>query len=437
MTPLPLTNRLNLNDNGVVAFIVNVQSELLDFLENTRSKKCFNVQHIGDMKPNTCILVLVFNIGKSAVCPSSKQYVFVQLNNDFTMVKDNSQYSFDDYKAHHIIIRDYSEHSLKLFDSILFASFVPIKSYKLVIYRHLRELKNRNIQNTGISKLVRLYNFEAFSKKLDKDIVIDYVCLAYQVTALNIFNGMLDVFISFNNSYFQLVYYFEPTGVKYLLQTSSELYDSLFFNSRENQYGNDHLFTPGHYDRFDINCFSLANTSIYNFMLSLEAKCILIKLIDLYTNFNINFFLHDIFIARNFKRNIFKELSRHIFVNLFSVASSLNYSLDTAYRLLFTCICLSDNSYTEISDRHILNVVLGFFSYNTYSSADCDDSDFVYDETFDSDYGEERETLFGKFMPSFGDHYNNFFEVRKSYYTESYGYNFCYLRSFLLFTYFH
>ena len=64
-----------------------------------------------------------------------------------------------------------------------------------------------------------------------------------------------------------------------------------------------------------------------------------------------------------------------------------------------------------------------------YSSADCDDSDFVYDETFDSDYGEERETLFGKFMPSFGDHYNNFFEVRKSYYTETYGYNFCYLRS--------
>ena len=82
MTPLPLTNRSNLIDNGVVAFIVNVQSKMLDFLENTRSKRCFNVQHIGEMKPNTCILVLVFNIGKSAVCLSSKQYVFVQLNND-------------------------------------------------------------------------------------------------------------------------------------------------------------------------------------------------------------------------------------------------------------------------------------------------------------------------------------------------------------------
>ena len=122
MTPLPLANRSNLIDNGVVAFIVNVQSELLDFLENTRSKRRFNVQHIGEIKPNTCILLLVFNIGKSAVSPSSKQYVFVQLNNDF----------------------------------------------------------------------------------------------------------------------------------KWLLQTSSELYDSLFFNSRENKYDNDHLFVPGLIDLISI-----------------------------------------------------------------------------------------------------------------------------------------------------------------------------------------
>ena len=212
----------------------------------------------------------------------SKQYFFIFINDEFEILPENSQYSLYDHQVYHYIIDDNDDYVFKLFDSILFASFVPIKGYVLKVYRTLSSLKNRNIRDVEVTKLVRLYNYDAFSKNLDKNVVIDYVCLAYNITLLNSFNGMMDVFISFNNSYFQLIYYTQSTGVKFILHTSSELYECLFLNSCQNEYGNDHNFISQVYDRFNINCFTLNNTTKNTFKLSLAAKCVLIKLIDLY-----------------------------------------------------------------------------------------------------------------------------------------------------------
>ena len=134
------------------------------------------------------------------------------------------------------------------------------------------------------------------------------------------------------------------------------MFDIFLKNSITEEFGYDSDFFEYASSDFELKLYShQVNRTV---LLSLKESSLLKVLVNLYKNALISYdfrVLSYIFNTCHDYR-IFENLSRYIFANLFQLAGdNFDFELDEVYCILFTCITLSDTTFTRVTSSTDLN----------------------------------------------------------------------------------
>ena len=300
----------------------------------------------------------------------------------------------------------------------------------------------------NITEIYRLYTYNVLCESNYK--TLNYLLLRYNALPdLQEFNGYdcfsqyssddRDEIIAskcFNNKSFQLVIVYgnsPKAHIQFYLHVAYDVFNDLLKGSIEEEYGNDDQFISLDCDNFTVYVFRKTQKKKEKLILTLVEQSILRFLILLYKGKLDYTELHAYVLSVCYSPVLFETLAKHVFVNLFSLASEyFDSSLDEIYSIIFTCVVLSDVNFVNVTSKSSLNggmVSIVYYFYSLYHVIVCDankNQRIVHENRGNKDSPPDdwitTNYHFGLHMKPYDLDSNNFLEIRYEYLEEQMGF---------------
>ena len=237
----------------------------------------------------------------------------------------------------------------------------------------------------------------------------------------------------FGNKHFQLViaYRSDPEyHLQYYVHVSDYVFEKFLKNSVTEEMGYESDFREFNSSDFELQLYRhQVNKTI---LLSLKEQSLLKVLIDLYNDSLVFGDFHVLSYVFNtcYDCRVYENLTMFIFANLFQLAGdNFECELDEVYCILFTCIALSDTTFTRLTSSTdlnggILSIVLYFHSlfYSVITDTN-DDRHCVHNGSglcVDKSWS-ALNNFFGSHMRPYDCESDNFLELRRDFLMEERG----------------
>ena len=414
---------------GVNVFIVRNSSHVFEFLESVRLKDGM----LLNSKIDELRTFLLLRVDDRNCSEDLWRYYWcvVPLDENFEMIFERSLYTESIYRFFCKAVRRYDLdikssdlYPISIDDSLAFSSFFPLniepRFYPLAASnRYVNLFLAQRNNGSQINLLLKILLFKVkelpnhFGLKIDdmETWLLDYPILRCENPSNHLlFTGSLanetnDLTLNVNSENFQLLFIHDndrpEIPMRFILHTSQEKVNAFFGNSLINY---DHYIDGiGSKDRCDVIPYKRDGVKGSKRVLSLVANSYLCMLIELYKKKELGECFNHFFATKNYRLQIFAELSAYIFERFIYIASMLGDDVDATYAILFTCILLSDSSYS--SGKNVLSIIQMF--YGLYWRKICGQIskrsvEFDHDEIGDFDNYEDYERncayIFGKYF---------------------------------------
>ena len=427
-------------------YLGRLDMNVFNYLERNTSIKTNTLFDCQQKKRNVLIIQLDSKAGiRNYTC-------VIPMSDSYEMIEDNCVYNY--LENYICFIHSFSREELvrDSLSQLMFSCLTQLNGHMETCYMQIEEnifetyFKKAIFRSNKNDKFVDIYRFYIHKALFEneREESANYVILRYDSTnylrhggyrclSEDSENSQMMASKCFGNKHFQLAIAFRSVPeyhLQFYIHVADNVFDVFLKNSITEEFGYESDFIEYASSDFELQLYSHQVNKTLS--LSLKESSLLKVLINLYQNMldscDFRVLSYVLNICHDFR--IFENLSRYVFANLFQLAGdNFDCELSELYCILFTCITLSDTTFTRVTSSTDLNggiLCIVLYYHTLFYSIVTDVNECR--QTVHNSRGLCVDTswsllnnFFGSHMKPYDCHSDNFLEIRRDFLMEERG----------------